>query len=104
MDNAPYPECSCNKLPISSSEPSEAYITLSESIDYILTKRDIDFSKWHIELYPMGKSNMVTLYICKDNTKFKSSLIFYDYRSKLSRFNKWYEDGLAELRTRPELQ
>ena len=104
MDNAPIHECNCNQLPISQSGISEAYITLSEAIDYILTKRDIDFAKWHISLYSMSKSNMVTLYICKDNTKFKSSLIFHDYRTKLSRFTKWYEDGLVELRTRPELQ
>lgn len=104
MDNAPIHECKCNSLPESPSEPSEAYITLSEVIDYILTKRDIDFAKWHISLYSMSKSNMVTLYVCKDNSKFKSSLIFYDYRVKLSRFTEWYEAGLVELRTRPELQ
>ena len=104
MDNAPIHECKCNCLPASQSEPSEAYITLSEAIDYILTKRDIDFAKWHIELYSMGKSDMTKLYICKDRSKFRSSLIFYGYRVKLSRFTEWYQAGLVELRTRPELQ
>ena len=104
MDNAPIHECKCNSLPLSQSEPSEAYITLSEAIDYILTKRDIDFAKWHIELYSMGKSDMTKLYICKDRSKFCSSLIFYGYRVKLSRFTEWYQAGLVELRTRQELQ
>ena len=104
MDNAPIHECKCNDLPVSPSEPSEAYITLSEAIDYILTKRDIDFAKWHIRLYSMSKSDMVTLCIWKDGTQFKSTLIFHGYRTKLSRFTKWYEDGLVELRNRPELQ
>ena len=48
MDNAPIHECKCSDLPVSPSEPSEAYITISDAIELIKQHGSYNSSKHFI--------------------------------------------------------